>query len=346
MEKKKKRIAVFFFGFSSFLDDDMHLEFYRNRLTISVDGGHESVTVDELHGLFSKDADLLERCHCYMQWLFPIDETSSQPPLTPSDARGIATGMGSSLRYMYSIFMMLRFYGMTIRDMNVPRITVQDHDRFHIFLVSSRHNWRRVSRILRSMALVGLRRVAVALLAALEEQVYTTKTLWCARDAYTGYWVKAIEVPPGIWPHRNLLPIETCRLTHFVATSTECHAALYALRRFLKTETTTRADTHAILGMASTKHYFYMVPAKARVRIVRLKTMKMSTVPIRKLKGLRTSVRSGEDAADREYAGLVARDWDNFDGRLSRSGARLYASIRASSVSGGRILRTVFCSVA
>jgi Opioid growth factor receptor (OGFr) conserved region len=107
------------------------------------------------------DDDRLEDVHDYIQWLFPLPEPSlfnpDAPLLTRADvaaARGDAT-VRENLRAAYA--RMRRFYGLTPETEARPKPWVCAAD----------HNHLRLTRILKSLNLLGLRDEARSLYEAI-----------------------------------------------------------------------------------------------------------------------------------------------------------------------------------
>lgn len=112
----------------------------------------------------------LERTHDYIQWLFPLREASAfsaqAPQLTAADIEAFRTEPLLRQNLGRSLQVMLNFYGLEARETDSgqqiqPKI-YWDPDLAHWFRVND-HNHLRLTRILRSCALLGLRSEAKAL---------------------------------------------------------------------------------------------------------------------------------------------------------------------------------------
>lgn len=142
--------------------------------------------------------DSLERHHDYIQWLFPLPEPSganaSAPLLSKDDIA--AFGADDFLRkaLLQSFQLMLQFYGLelTVRgeDVDIARGAHFD-ERSRVWLTSGNHNFLRISRILRSMSLLGLREHSRAFLKALEN-IYAEHAPVIGSTTM-GYWRRAVE---------------------------------------------------------------------------------------------------------------------------------------------------------
>lgn len=117
----------------------------------------------------------LEAVHDYIQWLFPLPERSAYnrdaPLLTAADIQAFRESAALQGRLLDSLRRMLAFYGLVLDEQgDAPRISPapdfppQPHD----WLSPGNHNLLRLTRILRSLALLGLPGHARALLTCLE----------------------------------------------------------------------------------------------------------------------------------------------------------------------------------
>ena len=144
------------------------LAFYRGTGTDS-----EDRTIEDI---LAWDDGRLESVHDFIQWLFPLPEPSMfnphAPLLTPSDiaaAREDGT-IQSNLRA--ALLRMRRFYGLTAETAERPKHWVRPAD----------HNHLRMTRMLRSLTLLGLAEEARQLYEAISEYGHEvperTRTFW------------------------------------------------------------------------------------------------------------------------------------------------------------------------
>jgi hypothetical protein len=112
----------------------------------------------------------LEMVHDYIQWIFPLPERSGANPSAPVlDAGSIAairssTEMQQRLRAAFE--RMLAFYGFALTDDAVvegPRFAAGSRNWLH----AGNHNHLRLTRMLRSLRVLGLEREAAGLWEAL-----------------------------------------------------------------------------------------------------------------------------------------------------------------------------------
>ena len=138
----------------------------------------------------------LEMVHDYIQWLFPLPEASGANPRAPVlDERSIATIRGDAAmqrRLRAAFERMLEFYGFVLEDGAVaegPQFAKASRNWLH----PGNHNHLRLSRILRSLRVLGMEDEAAALWEALRS-LYERETAVGRRviTAETfGYWRRA-----------------------------------------------------------------------------------------------------------------------------------------------------------
>ena len=173
------------------------IEFYRERCA-----DHSGRSLSAIHALSVEE---LEHTHDYIQWLFPLPEPSSAIPDAPvlleSDIVEFVRDEHLKARLLQSLALMLHFYGLDLRDSkDGPKINVNEDfaARSLVWLRPYNHNFLRISRILRSLALLGCNRHAMALFDCLEE-IYRDHSAVIG-DKTHQYWKKAAgsNLVPGI----------------------------------------------------------------------------------------------------------------------------------------------------
>jgi hypothetical protein len=140
--------------------------------------------------------DELEFHHDYIQWLFPLPEPSganaSAPLLSKED---IAAFESDALRHALrrSLVLMLQFYGLELAEGATVDIVQGPHFavRRREWLTRGNHNFLRISRILRSLTLLGLGDHARAFLKCLEE-IYAEHARVIG-DTTVGYWRRSVR---------------------------------------------------------------------------------------------------------------------------------------------------------
>ena len=136
-----------------------------------------------MQDILDRDDAWLEAVHDYIQWLFPLPEPSpfnpAAPVLTVADIAAFAAD--PSLRA--ALARMEKFYGLGRADAPRP------------WLTPGNHNFRRLTRILRALALLGLRAEAEALLARLEALCSAPEAAAAVGRVTRGYWRDAVAGP-------------------------------------------------------------------------------------------------------------------------------------------------------
>ncbi len=171
------------------MTDGRLLSFYRHAGT-----DHRGRTRKDI---LAFDAGRLESTHDFIQWLFPLPEPSGANPHAPLLTQGdiAAFEAESALReeLLRSLEVMLRFYGLSLAGTPGARRV----DRAANYASRSgewlgrSHNFLRISRILRSLALLGCGDEARAFLAQLEE-IYRENAQDIGSDTLR-YWRRAID---------------------------------------------------------------------------------------------------------------------------------------------------------
>jgi hypothetical protein len=154
-------------------------------------------TFDEILGW---DDARLEMVHDYIQWIFPLPERSGANPSAPVlDAEAIDAIRGSAEmqgRLRSAFLRMLAFYGFALDGDAVvegPRFATASRNWLH----AGNHNHLRLTRMLRSLRVLGLEREAAALWGALRA-LYERET--ARRRTITGetfaFWRRAATSAP------------------------------------------------------------------------------------------------------------------------------------------------------
>jgi hypothetical protein len=112
-----------------------------------------------LDGILAWDDAHLEEVHDYIQWLFPLPEPSSFHPEAPAlDPETIAAFRADSAlqaRLHAAFVRMLSFYGLQLGRQGVVRAE-GFREKSYGWLQPGNHNHLRLTRILRSLRLLGL----------------------------------------------------------------------------------------------------------------------------------------------------------------------------------------------
>ena len=161
-----------------------------------------------LGSILAWDDRKLEDCHNYIQWLFPLPERSSMSYSAPiinhttfNAFRGrpeLRDRMHDSLRRI------CRFYGFDfqasndLKDFRIERFEDRKFEtRAQNWVKGFTHNHLRITRIIRSLRVLGLEAEATAFFRAVED-VYNTTGRIGARSLL--YWTRAVERPLYLAP--------------------------------------------------------------------------------------------------------------------------------------------------
>lgn len=124
--------------------------------------------------ILRRDNAWLESTHDYIQWLFPLDTASGANPLapvlTPEDIRAFNEDPALREGLLRAYSLMLAFYGFKREQPPHPPLITRAADfdeRAKVWLRPYNHNFLRITRILRSLTLLGLRIEAQSFFAAL-----------------------------------------------------------------------------------------------------------------------------------------------------------------------------------
>jgi hypothetical protein len=168
------------------------------KLTRFFAGGEddEGRTLDEILGW---DDARLEMVHDYIQWIFPLPERSGANPAAPVlDAEAIRGSAEMQGRLRAAFLRMLSFYGFALQDDRVtegPRFTAASRNWLH----AGNHNHLRLTRMLRSLRVLGLEHEAAALweaLRALHERENVAGRLTITPETFA-FWQQAATSPVG-----------------------------------------------------------------------------------------------------------------------------------------------------
>ena len=142
------------------------------------------------------DDERLEYVHDFIQWLFPLPERSGAQPSAPvlDDAAIEAFRRRPELRRVLrrSLDRMLSFYGFDWAGDRIVR-SASFPLRSSNWLHEGNHNHLRLTRMLRSLNLLGQREAALALFAALSEIYAEERRIGAKRisERSFGFWKRA-----------------------------------------------------------------------------------------------------------------------------------------------------------
>jgi hypothetical protein len=163
------------------------LDFYRGQGADS-----EGRSLEEIWAWNDHD---LEAVHDFIQWLFPLPEPSqfnpSAPLLTDGEIAAFKRDSVLQSNLMKSFERILRFLGLALADDG----NVQEADNFSARMSdiwsAPNHNWLRITRILRSLTLLGLSAQAQALYEQLGKYYHSGR--FPIPASTFRYWTNAVK---------------------------------------------------------------------------------------------------------------------------------------------------------
>lgn len=191
--KKKQQVPVPMTGARLFTDN---LEFYQNKIKSKPFPGN---TINDMLK-WKGDYGMLERNHRYIQWLFPIPEgnglNASAQALMDNEAQEMKNDKKIQKRILDAFKMMLDFYGMELKDTNhgVFKRTSKWKERYE-HLNRSRHNFMRITRILKSLGELGYERLQAPWVMFLLSEAQTAEELWALNGPCMEHWIGAVKDP-------------------------------------------------------------------------------------------------------------------------------------------------------
>lgn len=155
-------------------------------------------------------ADELENCHDYIQWLFPLPEGSPFNSMAPVVTKEVYVAFHQDPKLLLSLRntfrRMAEFYGFELHDespMNKPndddihlRKRADFKSSFSNWVTRFDHNHLRITRIIRSLRVLGLPEYAQAFYAALQDEHITGVV--SAKSQM--FWRRAAERPLHLPP--------------------------------------------------------------------------------------------------------------------------------------------------
>jgi hypothetical protein len=159
-------------------------------------GGHDAAG-RTLAEVLAWNDERLEAVHDYIQWVFPTRQPSGVNPLAPlvSDdtVRAFARDAGLRDRLRQAFDRMLLFYGLRRSEGRVEIDRQRFPARGRIWLHPGNHNHLRLTRIMESVATLGLRAEARALQRCLLEDVSGAAGADGISARTIGFWRRAID---------------------------------------------------------------------------------------------------------------------------------------------------------
>lgn len=151
-----------------------------------------------IEDVWSWSHEKLEQVHDFIQWIFPLPELSSfnpdAPILTVEDISSFRRSEKLKDRVLKSLDLMLDFYGFVrLEDKGDVKIvkSLNYENRIREWVTPYNHNFIRITRILKSIKLLGLSAYAAKFFDALEV-LYLEKQNIVGSVSFQ-YWKAAIE---------------------------------------------------------------------------------------------------------------------------------------------------------
>jgi hypothetical protein len=122
-----------------------------------------------IEDLWRMSLDELEYTHDYIQWMFPLRERSAVEPDVPvldDDAVAAFATEDMRARIVRSSETMARFYGFVMSEKSLT-LAPNAAERQSVWLTRGNHNFLRLTRIIKSLATLGLPDLAMGWLEAL-----------------------------------------------------------------------------------------------------------------------------------------------------------------------------------
>jgi Opioid growth factor receptor (OGFr) conserved region len=164
------------------------VDFYRGQAT---DAEHRY-----LEDIWTWDDEELEFVHDYIQWLFPLPEPSGfnpdAPILTDDDIAAFAAEAKLRVNLAKSFERILRFFGLTLDASGAVIEADNFASRTADVWEAPNHNWLRITRILRSLTLLGLESFAQAFFARLKE--FRDRGRFPITPETFAYWQVAVRI--------------------------------------------------------------------------------------------------------------------------------------------------------
>lgn len=154
-----------------------------------------------LEDILGWDDERLESVHDYIQWMFPTRQPSGVNPFAPliSDdtVRTFASDADMRERLRRALHRMLPFYGLISRGARIEIDAARFPARARVWLQPGNHNHLRLTRIIDSLATLGLREEALALQRCLLEDVAAGPGAGRVATRTLAFWKAAADVVPA-----------------------------------------------------------------------------------------------------------------------------------------------------
>ena len=138
--------------------------------------------------IWAENDDYFEFCHNYIQWLFPLEEPSNfnpdAPLLTKENIQIFKANPKLRNNLLTSFVRFLKFLGLEYSS-----VEIFEREDFNPLLFKfSNHNWFRITRVLKSLKLLGLEKEAHELFNYLKK----IHDKGCVSENSFSYWKEAV----------------------------------------------------------------------------------------------------------------------------------------------------------
>lgn len=141
----------------------------------------------------------LERVHDFIQWLFPLREKSSfninSVTLSDQDVADFRNSELLQSRLRDSFLLMVQFYGFSSSYNEIQGWVIapakEFEDRKWEWATPTNHNYQRISRILKSIYILGLEKEALAFYMCLNVNIYEAKRI---DEGSFLHWQRAVNL--------------------------------------------------------------------------------------------------------------------------------------------------------
>lgn len=177
----------------------VNYDFYTNRLEVNIDGKYRNF--EELLKYLDGNYEKLEVLHNYVQWLFPLmthGMNVHSEPLNREELNLLKQSDNAKKQFLEAFKIILDFWGMKLSFDSDGGIIVIKTDKWKervINLVNNKHNFLRITRIIKSLENFGLSEYQKPLITFLMYEVVVSKSLEEANGVSLEYWVGVVNDP-------------------------------------------------------------------------------------------------------------------------------------------------------
>ncbi|XP_069506875.1 opioid growth factor receptor isoform X2 [Ambystoma mexicanum] len=170
-----------------------NLRFYQNIEKFKPSG----VLIEELLSKWSKDYQLLEQSHSYIQWLFPLREAGMNwcaRPLTKKELEEFKKNKEVKERFVRAYKLMLDFYGIELVDEVTGKLNrAQHYERRFQNLNWHSHNNLRITRILKCLGEMGFEHFQVKLVKFFLKETLKDRLLLNVKQSALDYFLFTVR---------------------------------------------------------------------------------------------------------------------------------------------------------